>query len=155
MISGSGRKVGKTLLGTSLVSELVRRGARVSVVKHVHHGVDYRVKDTGRYLEAGATRVVAVGDSEYMIVARGVIGFDEILNILAGSDIVVVEGFKSHAGMVLEKGGCVVYLGGNLSGISVNERIVIANINELDQVLGKVLELLERGLCRVGQRASQ
>jgi molybdopterin-guanine dinucleotide biosynthesis protein len=55
------------LLGETLARLASSRGLRVWVVKHVHHGVDYRVKDTGRYLAAGAERVYAIGPGEYML----------------------------------------------------------------------------------------
>jgi molybdopterin-guanine dinucleotide biosynthesis protein B len=113
VIAGSGSGVGKTLLGERLVAELARRGLRVAAVKHVHHGVDYRVKDTGRYMAAGAVRVVAVGPGEYMVVERGVLGFwDAVRLACRGSDAVVVEGFREHLEEALARGACGVYVGG-------------------------------------------
>ena len=97
LIVGSGRNVGKTLLGEHIVSLLAKRGLRVCTVKHVHHGVDYRVKDTGRYLAAGAYRVYAVASSELMLVERRSVDLLSLLGQLAESDcdIIVVEGFRS------------------------------------------------------------
>ncbi len=96
LIAGSGRNVGKTLLGEHLVRLASGRGLRVWVVKHVHHGVDYRVKDTGRYLSAGAARVYAVGPGEYMVVEKREVSLSEILKEAEGrADVVVVEGFRS------------------------------------------------------------
>lgn len=150
LVTGSGSKVGKTLLGSLLVRKLVEMGVVVSAIKHVHHGVDYRVKDTGRYLEAGVQRVVAIGDGEYMVVVRGKLSLEEALSFLAGSDVVIVEGFRGHVRDVLEKGGCVVYLGDNklLAGMN-SERVVFADKNSLSYAVDKVVGLLKRGQCTI------
>ena len=98
LIIGSGRNVGKTLLGEHIVRLAAARGLRVWVIKHVHHGVDYRVKDTGRYLSAGASRVYAVAPGEYMLVEKREITLDSIIVEASGkADLVVVEGFRSLA----------------------------------------------------------
>lgn len=113
IITGEGRKTGKTSFGAELVSKLRAAGLRVVVVKHVHHGVDYRVRDTGRYLEAGAEAVAALGPGEYMIAGRRSLSLTEALGLLAlhaEADVVVVEGLRSEASRVIEQGGCLVYL---------------------------------------------
>ena len=98
LIIGSGRNVGKTLLGEHIVRLAVARGLRVWVIKHVHHGVDYRVKDTGRYLSAGASRVYALAPGEYMLVERHEISPEDVVREVQGhADLVVIEGFKSLA----------------------------------------------------------
>jgi molybdopterin-guanine dinucleotide biosynthesis protein B len=150
LITGSGSKVGKTLLGSLLVKKLVEMAIVVSAIKHVHHGVDYRVKDTGRYLEAGAQRVVAIGDGEYMVVVRRKLSLEEALKLLGGSDVIIIEGFRNHVHDVLEKGGCVVYLGDDklLAGIN-SEKIVYADKNSLGYAVDKVIGLLKRGQCTI------
>lgn len=149
LVTGSGSKVGKTTLGTMLVGELARRGQRVAVVKHVHHGVDYRVKDTGRYLGAGALRVAALGPGEYMVVEKRRIGLWEALSLLGGADVVVVEGFREQLGEVLGRGGCAVYIArepGEEPPVH-SEKLVATHAHGLEEALGKVLGLLEQGLC--------
>ena len=113
VIAGEGSGVGKTLLGERLVEELTQRGMRVAAVKHVHHGVDYRVKDTGRYMAAGAERVVAVGPRDYMVVVRGRLGFWDAVRLACagGAEAVVVEGFREHLGEAVERGACGIYIG--------------------------------------------
>lgn len=154
LVTGSGSKVGKTLLGSLLVKRLVEIGMSVSAIKHVHHGVDYRVKDTGRYLEAGAQRVVAIGDGEYMVVVRRQLGLEDALKLLAESDVVIVEGFREHVHDVLEKGGCVVYIddgrddGKFLAGVN-NEKMVLVDRNSLSYAVDGVVGLLKMGQCTI------
>lgn len=151
LVTGSGSNVGKTTFGTMLVKELAQRGLHVAVVKHVHHGVDYRVKDTGRYLGAGAVRVAAIGPEDYMIVERMRIGLWEVLGLLGDVDIVVVEGFREQVGEVISRGGCVFYIarepGEQLQASS--ERLVVTHTSGLGEALGRVLGLLEQELCRL------
>jgi len=151
LVTGSGSNVGKTTLGTMLVKELAQQGVQVAVVKHVHHGVDYRVKDTGRYLGAGAVRVAALGPGEYMIVERRRLGLWEALGLLGGADVVIVEGFREQVGEILDRGGCAVYIArepGEQPPVR-NEKLVVVYSGRLEQALQAVLGLLSRGLCRI------
>lgn len=97
VIVGAGRNVGKTLLGEAVTRLASRAGLRVWSVKHVHHGVDYRVKDTGRYLAAGSERVYAIGPDETMMVERRPLSPGEVLEEATrhGVDLVVIEGFRA------------------------------------------------------------
>ncbi|KSW11581.1 hypothetical protein CF15_01740 [Pyrodictium occultum] len=151
LLAGSGSGVGKTLLGTMLVEELRRRGLRVGVVKHVHHGVDYRVKDTGRYLEAGASRVVAAGPGEYMLVEPAALGFWDAVRLLGEVDVAVVEGFRLHIGEAVSKGGCVVYIDASRAEPLARGRLVEACPGCLGAALEAVLGLLGEGGCSVGE----
>ena len=115
VVAGEASGVGKTMLAEELVRRLVGAGLRVAAVKHVHHGVDYRVKDTGRLRSAGARRVVAVGPGEYMVVEEGRLGFwDSVALAARGVDAVVVEGFREHLAEALSRGGCGAYIGSTL-----------------------------------------
>ncbi|KAB2968284.1 molybdopterin-guanine dinucleotide biosynthesis protein B, partial [Zoogloea sp.] len=51
---------GKTTLIERVIPEITRRGLRVSVIKHAHHGfdVDKPGKDSWRHREAGAGEVL-------------------------------------------------------------------------------------------------
>ena len=145
LIAGEGRDVGKTLLGERLVKRLSSTGLRVGVVKHVHHGVDYRVKDTGRYLGAGASRVVAAGPREYMVVEGRRLGFWEAIGLLGDVDVVVVEGFRDHIPEVVRHGGCAAYIhrDGSAEIIPVGVKAP-----SLDEALALLLEMVRRGECR-------
>jgi molybdopterin-guanine dinucleotide biosynthesis protein B len=153
VIAGSGSGVGKTLLGERLVEALAARGVRVAVVKHVHHGVDYRVKDTGRYVAAGARRVLAVGPDSYMLVERGRLGFWDAVAVAAegGAEVVVVEGFREMLWEALAVGGCGVYIGppGDVEGLRAEERLVVAEPGRALEALDEALAMLLEGRCMV------
>ncbi|HEW94004.1 MAG TPA: hypothetical protein ENF47_04815 [Thermoprotei archaeon] len=56
---------GKTTLITYLIRDLTRYGFKIAVFKHMYHSdfkVDYKGKDTWRYIEAGANASVAVSE---------------------------------------------------------------------------------------------
>lgn len=148
VIAGEGSGVGKTLLGERLVGELVRRGLRVAAVKHVHHGVDYRVKDTGRYMAAGAERVVAVGPGEYMVVVRSRLGFWDAVMLACGggAEAVIVEGFREHLGEAVERGACGVYIGRGAPGAV---GVLVVEPGSVDEAVERLVGLVLSGSCGV------
>jgi molybdopterin-guanine dinucleotide biosynthesis protein B len=91
---------GKTGLAVRLVTELTRRGYRVSTVKHAHHDfdIDKVGADSFRHREAGAHEVTIVSGTRYAIMheLRGAPepSFAEILARLAPCDLVLLEGYK-------------------------------------------------------------
>jgi molybdopterin-guanine dinucleotide biosynthesis protein B len=92
---------GKTTLVETLVALFVRRGLRVSVLKHAHHrfDIDHPGKDTWRHREAGAYEVLAASDRLVALQRRlpepRELGVAELLPMLDPSaDWVFVEGFK-------------------------------------------------------------
>ena len=91
---------GKTGLAVRLVTELTRRGYRVSTVKHAHHDfdIDKVGADSFRHREAGAHEVTIVSGTRYAIMheLRGAPEptFPEILARLAPCDLVLIEGYK-------------------------------------------------------------
>ena len=91
---------GKTGLAVRLVTELTRRGYRVSTVKHAHHDfdIDKVGADSFRHREAGAHEVTIVSGTRYAIMheLRGAPEptFAEILARLAPCDLVLIEGYK-------------------------------------------------------------
>jgi molybdopterin-guanine dinucleotide biosynthesis protein B len=94
------KNAGKTTLVEKLVSELTRRGHRVSTVKHAHHSfdIDHEGRDSFRHRKAGATEVAVVSRSRWAIIHE-LRGEDEpplvdILGKLAPCDLVIVEGYK-------------------------------------------------------------
>ncbi|OBQ75297.1 molybdopterin-guanine dinucleotide biosynthesis protein B [Mesorhizobium erdmanii] len=91
---------GKTTLTEKLVAELVRRGRKVSTVKHAHHDfdIDKPGADSFRHRQAGATEVAIVSGNRWALMHE-LRGEDEpplksILSRLAACDIVLVEGYK-------------------------------------------------------------
>lgn len=91
---------GKTQLVTRLIPALVARGARVSTIKHAHHGFepDTPGKDSHRHRLAGAHEVLLVGPERWALFHEAATGDgaepDAPLALLSPVDIVLVEGWK-------------------------------------------------------------
>ena len=94
------KNAGKTTLVERLVTELTRRGYRISTVKHAHHSfdIDHEGRDSFRHRKAGAGEVAVVSASRWAVIheSRGEAepSLDEILAKLAPCDLVIVEGYK-------------------------------------------------------------
>ena len=93
---------GKTTLIEKLIPRLVKRGLKVSLVKHAHHtfDVDHPGKDSYRHRHAGATEVLVTSSRRWVLMheLRGAQepSFDEQVKHLSPCDLLIVEGFK-HA----------------------------------------------------------
>lgn len=91
---------GKTTLTEKLVAEFVRRGLRVSTVKHAHHAfdIDREGTDSHRHRMAGASEVAIVSGTRWALMheLRGVEEppLEDILARLAPCDLVLIEGYK-------------------------------------------------------------
>ncbi len=91
---------GKTTLIEKLIPRFVRRGLRVSLIKHAHHtfDVDQPVKDSYRHRHAGATEILVTSSRRWVLMheLRGgqEPSFDEQLQHLSPCDLLLVEGFK-------------------------------------------------------------
>ena len=99
---------GKTTLTEKLVAELVRRGRRVSTVKHAHHDfdIDRPGADSFRHRQAGATEVAIVSGRRWALMHE-LRDEDEpplatILERMAPADIVIVEGYKRETHRKIE-----------------------------------------------------
>ncbi len=92
---------GKTTLVTQLIPAFMRRGLRVSTVKHAHHDLtfDRPGKDSFRHAEAGAEEVILAAGGRFGLFSRHGGGLDALLERLAPVDLVLVEGFKSYPGL--------------------------------------------------------
>ena len=93
---------GKTTLIEQLIPRFVKRGLRVSLIKHAHHtfDVDQPGKDSYRHRHAGATEVLVTSSRRWVLMheLRGAHepAFDAQIRHLAPCDLLLVEGFK-HA----------------------------------------------------------
>lgn len=91
---------GKTTLTERLVTELTRRGWRVSTVKHAHHAfdIDKPGTDSFRHRGAGATEVAIVSGNRWALMHElrdeEEPKLEEIIGRLAPCDLVLVEGYK-------------------------------------------------------------
>lgn len=94
---------GKTGLVERLVAEFAGRGLAVSTIKHAHSGfdIDRSGTDSARHRQAGAREVLVGSRKRWALMHE--LGreaeptLDELLERLGPTDIVLVEGFKSHA----------------------------------------------------------
>ncbi|MDH4188708.1 MAG: molybdopterin-guanine dinucleotide biosynthesis protein B [Betaproteobacteria bacterium] len=93
---------GKTTLIEKLLPLLVKRGLRVSLIKHAHHSfdVDQPGKDSYRHRHAGAQEVLVTSSRRWVLMheLRGEQepSFDEQSRHVSPCDLLLVEGFK-HA----------------------------------------------------------
>ena len=104
MASIVGRKhSGKTTLVVRLVAELVRRGHRVTTIKHGSHtfNLDPAATDTYRhYHEGNAEKVAMISPDKFALVERWSeeLGPEEVAaRHMADADLVVCEGFTRLA----------------------------------------------------------
>jgi molybdopterin-guanine dinucleotide biosynthesis protein B len=93
---------GKTTLIEKLIPLFVKRGLRVSLIKHAHHTFDVDVpgKDSYRHRHAGASEVLVTSSRRWVLMheLRGgqEPSFEEQLRHISPCDLLIVEGFK-HA----------------------------------------------------------
>ena len=93
---------GKTTLIEQLIPRFVKRGLKVSLIKHAHHSfdVDHPGKDSYRHREAGCSEVMVVSEKRWVIMheLRGEPEptLEEQIKRVSPCDLLLVEGFK-HA----------------------------------------------------------
>ena len=99
---------GKTTLLAELIPLLVKRGVKVSTIKHAHHefDVDKPGKDSYRHREAGASEVLISSAKRYAIMHElrdtAEPTLEELLARLSPVDLVLVEGFKKSGHAKIE-----------------------------------------------------
>ena len=102
------KNAGKTTLVEKLVVDLTARGFRISTVKHAHHSfdIDHEGRDSFRHRKAGATEVAVVSSGRWALIHElrneEEPTLDDILQKLAPSDLVIVEGYKRDAHKKIE-----------------------------------------------------
>ena len=91
---------GKTTLIEKLILLFVKRGLRVSLIKHAHHSFDVDVpgKDSYRHRHAGAAEVLVTSSRRWVLMheLRGEKepSFEDQVKHLSPCDLLIVEGFK-------------------------------------------------------------
>lgn len=94
---------GKTTLMERLIAALAGRGLVVSTLKHAHHGfdMDRPGKDSWRHRAAGAKEVLILSDHRWALLHEagddGEPRVEDLIARLEPADLVLIEGFKSHA----------------------------------------------------------
>jgi len=99
------KNAGKTTLTERLVAEFVRRGWRVSTIKHAHHDIDIDREgtDSYRHRAAGAGEVALVGGRRYAIMRETPEpSISEVLARLSPADLVLIEGYKHEPHLKIE-----------------------------------------------------
>ena len=93
---------GKTTLIEQLIPRFVKRGLKVSMIKHAHHSfdVDQPGKDSYRHRHAGASEVMVVSDRRWVIMheLRGEPepSLEDQIERISPCDLLLVEGHKHH-----------------------------------------------------------
>jgi molybdopterin-guanine dinucleotide biosynthesis protein B len=93
---------GKTTLIERITPRLVKRGLRVSLIKHAHHSfdVDQPGKDSFRHREAGCSEIMVVSDKRWVLMheLRGEAepALKEQIGHVSPCDLLFVEGYKNH-----------------------------------------------------------
>src|SRR5687768_13173863 len=91
---------GKTTLIEKLVPRFVKRGLRVSLIKHAHHtfDVDKEGKDSYRHRQAGASEILVTSSRRWVLMheLRGTAepSFEEQVKHITPCDLLLVEGYK-------------------------------------------------------------
>ena len=91
---------GKTTLIEKLIPLFVKRGLRVSLIKHAHHSfdVDPPGKDSYRHRQAGTAEVLVTSSRRWVLMHELGGGkepsFEEQIAHLSPCDLLIVEGFK-------------------------------------------------------------
>lgn len=104
---------GKTTLTTRLVTELTRRGHRVSTIKHAHvrFDIDHPGRDSYRHREAGAVEVAIASPLRWAVMRElrdePEPTLDEMIARMSPCDIIVVEGYKrgTHPKVEIRRNG--------------------------------------------------
>jgi len=93
---------GKTTLIEQLIPRFVKRGLKVSLIKHAHHSfdVDQPGKDSYRHRHAGAGEVLVTSSRRWVLMhelhGEPEPSIEEQMQHLSPCDLLLVEGFK-HA----------------------------------------------------------
>ncbi len=88
---------GKTTLIEKIIPALKRRGYRVGIVKHAHHGfeMDKPGKDSHRHRQAGADTVMVSSPGQVaMVKTVSSECLDDLVPFFSDMDILISEGFK-------------------------------------------------------------
>ncbi len=88
------KKSGKTTLTLKLSDELIKRGYKVAVVKHINEDLDLANSDTLKYKEI-LTQIAAITPEESVIFLKNKKNLEEIIKYFE-ADIILIEGFKKE-----------------------------------------------------------
>ncbi|UCD71636.1 MAG: molybdopterin-guanine dinucleotide biosynthesis protein B [Syntrophobacterales bacterium] len=154
---------GKTTLIEKIVPELMRRGYRVTTVKHDFHGfeIDKEGKDSWRHKRAGAHGVI-ISSPQKVALIRDVdrdMSLEELRDSFGGdADLILSEGFKSDVQPKVEvfrkeeHGELLCTKEDNLVAIASNRPFDIGiPCLDIDDVKG-IVDLIESKFLKGGRR---
>jgi len=91
---------GKTTFIEKLIPELKKKGYKIGVVKHSHHGfdIDKEGKDSYRHQKAGADNVMVVSPGKLAMVKQTETetSLDDLRQYFSGVDLIITEGYKKE-----------------------------------------------------------
>lgn len=99
---------GKTSLLIELLPILKAKGLKVSTMKHAHHrfDMDRPGKDSFRHREAGASEVLVVTSSRWVLMHESreepEPSIEALIERMTPVDLLLIEGFKTHSHPKLE-----------------------------------------------------
>jgi len=99
---------GKTSLLVQVLPILRERGLTVSTMKHAHHrfDLDSQGKDSFRHREAGASEVLVVTSSRWVLMHESreepEPSIETLIQRMTPVDLLIIEGFKTHPHPKLE-----------------------------------------------------
>ena len=88
---------GKTTIIEKIVKKLSSEGLRVSVIKHVVHGLDFdqEGKDSWKFTEAGAHHVLLASPGRTVQIVRHEEPLEDLISCAEkGADVILIEGWK-------------------------------------------------------------
>jgi len=93
------KRSGKTTTLEALIRELAKRGYSIAAVKHISEQdftIDTKGKDTWRYAQAGASKIISIAANEIATIEKGSknLSLEQLLERCKGHDLVFLEGFK-------------------------------------------------------------
>jgi molybdopterin-guanine dinucleotide biosynthesis adapter protein len=129
------KNAGKTTLVERLVTEFVRRGWRVSTIKHAHHDVDIDQpgRDSFRHRLAGASEVALVGGRRYAIMReQAEPTLAEVLERLSPADLILIEGYKRETHPKIE------VRAGDVESLAASDPAVVAIASDVRQAAARL-----------------
>ena len=120
---------GKTTLVVKLIEELVARGMDVGSIKHHSHkgfDIDIPGKDSYRHHHAGTSETIIAAPGQMALVkdVEGELECSELVKMMPGHDIVIVEGYRKSGLPAIE-----IMRSGNAADAQVAEAFASASLD--------------------------
>ncbi len=151
---------GKTTLIEQLIPRFAKRGIKVSLIKHAHHGfdIDRPGKDSWRHREAGASEVLIASARRWVLMHElrdePEPGLQQLLERFSACELILVEGYKHAAIPKLEVhrpslGRPLLHPGDPhvvaiASDAAVGASVPVLPLNDPDAIAGFIVDFLER-----------